>query len=96
MSPEQPSFLKKLAAQAPWRGLPNPIRWVVVSLIGASLILLGVVMLILPGPGTVFVLAGLTVLGTEFVWAEVILHKVSRAVRSFFSFFRKGSPSELS
>lgn len=87
--------MKKLAAQAPWRGLPNPIRWVVVSLIGAFLILLGVVMLVLPGPGTVFILAGLAVLGTEFVWAEAILHKVSNTVRSLFTFFRKGSPGEL-
>ena len=95
MSPEQPSFLKKLAAQAPWRGLPNPVRWVVVSLIGVSLILLGVIMLVLPGPGTVFILAGLAVLGTEFVWAEVVMHKISHAVRSFLRLFRKGSRNEL-
>ena len=40
-------------------------------LIGGTLLLLtGVVMLVLPGPGVALIVAGLAVLGTQFEWAR--------------------------
>lgn len=42
------------------------IRRVAVSILGFALIILGIVLIPLPGPGTLIVLAGLYVLGTEF------------------------------
>jgi uncharacterized protein (TIGR02611 family) len=48
---------------------------VVVMLIGAALLLGGLVMLVTPGPGIVLIIAGLAVLATEFVWAERMLDK---------------------
>ena len=47
---------------------------IVVSLVGIALLLLGVGMLVLPGPGIVFIIAGLAVLATEYVWAERMLN----------------------
>jgi hypothetical protein len=43
---------------------------VVVGILGAGLILLGVPLLILPGPGILLILAGLAVLSLEFPWAK--------------------------
>lgn len=43
---------------------------IAVAVIGAVLVVAGLAMLVLPGPGIVVVLAGLAVLATEFVWAE--------------------------
>ncbi|QKW40695.1 PGPGW domain-containing protein [Actinomadura sp. NAK00032] len=48
------------------------LRKVAVAIAGAALIVAGVVMLVLPGPGVVAILAGLGLLGTEFPTARRI------------------------
>ena len=57
------------------------IRRVVVATVGSTLLIAGVVMLILPGPGLVVILAGLTVLATEFHWARRVKRRVIVWVR---------------
>lgn len=42
----------------------------VVTVVGVVLVLLGVAMLVLPGPGWLAIFLGLGVLGTEFHWAR--------------------------
>jgi uncharacterized protein (TIGR02611 family) len=44
-----------------------------VAVLGAVLVVAGLAMLVLPGPGLLVVVAGLAVLATEFVWAERML-----------------------
>ena len=46
---------------------------VAVTIAGFAVLLAGVAMLILPGPGIVVILAGLAILGTEYVWAQRLL-----------------------
>ena len=75
--PEQvPSALTRLAARAPWRRLPHPLRWLTVAIIGGTFVLVGIALLVLPGPGIAFIIVGLAILATEFVWAETLLHRV--------------------
>ena len=57
------------------------IRRAVVATVGASLLVAGVAMLILPGPGIVVILAGLTVLATEFHWARRVKRKLVVYIR---------------
>ena len=40
-------------------------RRLVVTIIGATLLVIGVLLLVLPGPGTVVILVGLAVLATD-------------------------------
>ncbi len=49
------------------------VRKVVVAAVGAVLVLLGLAMLVLPGPGFLAIAAGLAVLATEYVWAHRLL-----------------------
>ncbi|MCB9765589.1 MAG: PGPGW domain-containing protein [Alphaproteobacteria bacterium] len=49
---------------------------VLVVLGGASLALVGIALLFLPGPGTVTLAAGLALLATEFVWARRWLQRL--------------------
>jgi len=66
--------LHRLPVQRLWRGLPKPLRQAIVLVIGLTLILIGTVLIVLPGPFTMpFVIAGLFVLALEFAWAERIL-----------------------
>ena len=56
-----------------WRNVPNAVRKTVVLVVGATLLAIGGVLIILPGPFTLpFVVASLAVLASEFVWAERI------------------------
>lgn len=45
-------------------------RRVVVAMMGATVILIGAVLLFIPGPGIVVMVAGLAILATEFLWAR--------------------------
>ena len=61
-----------------WNALPHPIRWVVVAGVGSTLVVVGLVLMVLPGPGIPILILGLLVLATEFAWAEVLLRKVKQ------------------
>jgi hypothetical protein len=56
---------------------PGMRRWVV-GLIGGTVVLLGVLMVVLPGPALVVIPLGLAILGTEFAWARRLIRKARR------------------
>ena len=45
-------------------------RRIVVSVIGMTVLLVGVALLVLPGPAVVVIPIGLAILATEFAWAR--------------------------
>lgn len=47
---------------------------VAITVVGLILVLAGVLMLVLPGPGIVTIIAGLAILASEYVWAERLLN----------------------
>ena len=51
------------------------LKRIVVAIIGFTVLLLGVVMIILPGPAFIIIPLGLAILATEFVWAQRLLTK---------------------
>lgn len=59
-----------------WKHLPHPIRWVIVATIGGTLLVLGIIFLVIPGPGLPLVIAGLAVLASEFAWAQYMLGRL--------------------
>lgn len=61
-----------------WRRLPHPVRWIGVATVGGTLIVVGVILLVLPGPGLVLIALGVAVLATEFAWAETVLTRMKR------------------
>ena len=56
-------------------------RRVAVAVAGGALIIVGVALLALPGPGMVVVAAGFAVLATEFPWAKSWLAAARRRAR---------------
>lgn len=48
---------------------------IAVTVVGGVLVLGGIAMLVLPGPGIVVVVAGFAVLGTEYAWAAAALDR---------------------
>ena len=45
---------------------------------GFTLLIVGVAMLVLPGPGWLTIALGLTALATEFVWAQRLLDRLKK------------------
>jgi tellurite resistance protein TerC len=56
-------------------------RRLVRIVIGFTVLLAGVAMLVLPGPGILVVGLGLLILSAEFLWARRLLEKVKRMGR---------------
>ncbi len=50
-------------------------RWVKI-LFGFTLLALGIVMIVTPGPGWLTILLGLGILAAEFVWARTLLDRL--------------------
>ncbi|MEU3032039.1 TIGR02611 family protein [Streptomyces incarnatus] len=51
-----------------------------VFVIGLAVVIAGVAMLPLPGPGWVVIFAGMAIWATEFVWAQLVLRWTKRKV----------------
>jgi len=56
------------------------VKRVIVAIVGSTIVLIGVALLVLPGPGLVVISLGLALLATEFVWARALLKKARTAV----------------
>jgi len=56
------------------------VRRYVIFIIGATIILLGVVMIATPGPAIIVIPFGLAILATEFIWARKLLKKFKSKV----------------
>lgn len=49
---------------------------VIVAIIGSTVLLIGIAMIVLPGPAIIVIPVGLTVLGTQFLWARRLLARM--------------------
>ena len=67
-----------------WAKVPAAVRKPLILVAGLTLLLVGVAMLVLPGPGIVVIFIGLALLATEFTLAARIrdwsVHKVKGGV----------------
>lgn len=59
-----------------WPKTIRQARRLIVFVVGLTLLLYGVVMLVTPGPGLLLIVAGLSLLAVEFVWARRLLKKI--------------------
>lgn len=51
---------------------------IAITVVGGVLLLGGLAMLVLPGPGLLLIVAGFAVLGTEYAWAASALEQTRR------------------
>lgn len=54
------------------------VRRVIVSVVGATVLLIGIALLVLPGPALLVIPIGLAILATEYAWARRWLKKARR------------------
>jgi hypothetical protein len=51
-----------------------------IALMGGTVLLVGLAMLVLPGPGLPIIAGGLAILATEFLWARRAMHRAKGVV----------------
>lgn len=71
--------------------LPHPVRWAVTMLLSFVLLILGLIMMVTPGPGLLFIFFGLSILALEIEWARELnkqglqgLEKIVAKIKSVF------------
>ena len=74
------------------KGTLRTARKIVVFTTGATVVLVGIAMMVTPGPAVVVIPLGLAILATEFVWARRLL-KWARAEISRRAQSLRGKPS---
>ena len=63
-------------------------RRIAVAVLGTTVLAIGIVMIIAPGPALIVIPVGLTILGLEFAWARIWLKKMREAISNNISAHR--------
>ena len=53
----------------------------IILVLGITVVLLGIVLFFIPGPGLLVLIFGLVILSSEFVWARRLLRRVKNKAR---------------
>jgi uncharacterized protein (TIGR02611 family) len=70
------------------------VRRVIVSVIGVTVLLIGVALLVLPGPAFIVIPVGLTILASEYAWARRWLKRVRRMASDVVSGRSRTTPGD--
>jgi tellurite resistance protein TerC len=55
-------------------------RRIAIALVGSTVLLLGIIMIVTPGPAFVVIPLGLAILGLEFAWARVWIRRLRQGI----------------
>ena len=55
-------------------------RRVAIAVVGTTIVLLGIIMIVTPGPALIVIPIGLAVLGLEFAWARLWLKRLRETI----------------
>ena len=76
------------------RFLYRNAKRIVIAVIGGTVVLVGLVLIVTPGPAFVVIPLGLAILATEFVWAARLLRRVREHGKNAFNAVRDGFRSD--
>ena len=65
---------------AAFKAVAAPLRKLIIALIGGTVLLIGVALIVLPGPAFIVIPIGLAILATEFAWARRAVAKAKAMV----------------
>jgi tellurite resistance protein TerC len=55
-------------------------RRIAVAVVGSTVLLVGIVMIVAPGPAIIAIPVGLVILSAEFAWARFWLHRLRQSI----------------
>lgn len=75
-------------------GTLKRVRQLVIFVIGFTVLIIGLALLILPGPAFIVIPVGLAILATEFVWAKKLLDRVKNGAETVGQLFNRKKHSD--
>lgn len=57
------------------------IKRIVVAVIGFTILAIGILLIVFPGPAFIVIPIGLSILATEFIWAKRLLENVKKGIQ---------------
>jgi uncharacterized protein (TIGR02611 family) len=88
-----PSWAKRLSSIWSTENI-KVVRRVIVSVVGVTVLLIGIALLVLPGPAFIVIPIGLAILATEYAWARRWLKKVRRMASNVVSSGERRVPED--
>ena len=73
-------WVSRLREAIGWNYLPSGLRKLIAGVVGLTILLIGVAMIILPGPAFIMIPIGLGILATEFAWALRVIRRARLAI----------------
>ena len=61
------------------------IKRIIISVVGFTVLIIGILLIVFPGPAFIVIPVGLAILATEYVWAKNLLEKVKKGVKKLFN-----------
>jgi tellurite resistance protein TerC len=55
--------------------VPPTVRKIVIAVIGTTILLIGIALIVLPGPAFIVIPIGLSILASEFIWARRVIKR---------------------
>jgi tellurite resistance protein TerC len=65
---------------AAFKTVAAPLRKLIIALLGGTVLLIGVALIVLPGPAFLVIPIGLAILATEFAWAQRAVNRTRAMV----------------
>lgn len=72
-----------------WTKVPKAVRKPLVLMIGSAVVVAGIAMLVLPGPGWAAIFLGFAILATEFAFAERVRDWLVTELKKLISYCLK-------
>jgi len=63
-------------------------RRIAILVVGSTVLVVGIVMIVAPGPAIVVIPVGLAILGVEFAWAKIWLRKLRESISNHGANYR--------
>ena len=73
------------------RFIARSSRRIAVTIVGGAVLVAGLAMLALPGPGSLVIALGFAILGTEYAWAASALERTKRTAAQAGNLARSGA-----
>ena len=67
---------------APFKDTYKVAKRIAIAVVGISVLAIGIVMIVAPGPALVLIPVGLAILGLEFAWARLWLKRLRESISS--------------
>jgi tellurite resistance protein TerC len=67
--------MRRILTRAGLDRVPPAVRKIVIAVIGTTIFLIGVALIVLPGPAFIVIPIGLSILASEFIWAQRVIKR---------------------